>query len=123
MSGPRIYFYKMTADDGGAPHVHSYLLSLAICKPFIRMNACVGDLVVGFAATKLHRDNRLVYLAVVTCKLCAGDYYKKKQYERRGDCIYEAVGNEFFRKQDARYHDVPEHLRHDLGNAPWYVRA
>jgi hypothetical protein len=31
----RIYFYKLTADNGGAPCVEDGLLSLAICKPAI----------------------------------------------------------------------------------------
>lgn len=33
---PKIYFYKLTADNGGAPCVQDGLLSLAICKPMIR---------------------------------------------------------------------------------------
>ena len=41
---PRIYFYKLTTDNGGAPCVQDNLLSLAICKPMIRMAAQVGDL-------------------------------------------------------------------------------
>jgi len=36
---PKIYFYKLTCDDGGAPCVQDGLLSLAICKPMIRSTA------------------------------------------------------------------------------------
>jgi len=39
----RIYFYKLTTDDGGAPCVQDGLLSLAICKPMIRGTAEVGQ--------------------------------------------------------------------------------
>ena len=53
-----IYFYKLTADNGGAPCVRYGLLSLAICKPMIRKTAKEGDLVFGFAANSLHRYNR-----------------------------------------------------------------
>jgi Nucleotide modification associated domain 2 len=45
-----IYFYKLTADNGGAPCVRHGLLSLAICKPMIRKTAEEGDLTFGFAA-------------------------------------------------------------------------
>jgi Nucleotide modification associated domain 2 len=43
-----IYFYKLTADNGGAPCVRHGLLSLAICKPMIRKTAEEGDLTFGF---------------------------------------------------------------------------
>jgi Nucleotide modification associated domain 2 len=41
------YFYKLTADNGGAPCVRYGLLSLAICKPMIRKTAKEGDLIFG----------------------------------------------------------------------------
>ena len=71
-----IYFYKLTSDDGGAPCVTGDLLSLAICKPMIRSTAEMGDLIFGFVADSLHKDNRLIYVACVTRKLCEGKYYK-----------------------------------------------
>jgi Nucleotide modification associated domain 2 len=71
-----IYFYKLTADNGGAPCVRHGLLSLAICKPMIRKTAEEGDLTFGFAANSLHRDNRLLYVARVTKKLADGEYYR-----------------------------------------------
>jgi hypothetical protein len=49
----RIYFYKLTEDNGGAPCVTSDLLSLAICKPMIRKTAKEGDLIFGFGANSL----------------------------------------------------------------------
>lgn len=50
---PRIYFYKLVADNGGAPCVENGLLSLAICKPMIRKTAKEGDLILGFAGNSL----------------------------------------------------------------------
>lgn len=78
----RIYFYKLTTDNGGAPCVEGALLSLAICKPMIRSTAGVGDLIFGFAANALHEDNRLIYAARVTRTLRNGEYYKSSRYER-----------------------------------------
>lgn len=117
----RIYFYKLTTDNGGAPHVRDGLLSLAICKPMIRRTANVGDLILGFAADSLHADNRLVYVARVTGKVGGGDYYTRP-YAERGDCIYERRDEHFVWRDGARYHG-PADLIHDLGDHPEYPRA
>jgi hypothetical protein len=95
----RIYFYKLTTDDGGAPCVEDGLLSLAICKPMIRGTAEVGDLILGFAAKSLHADNRLLYVARVTDKAPNGEYYTTAKFARREDCIYERSGNRFLWRQ------------------------
>jgi hypothetical protein len=64
----RIYFYKLIVDNGGAPCIRGGLLSLAICKPMIRSTAEPGDLIFGFAAGSLDRNNRLIYIARITSK-------------------------------------------------------
>jgi hypothetical protein len=118
----KVYFYKLTWDDGGAPCVQDGLLSLAICKPMIRHTAEPGDLIFGFAANSLHADNRLLYIARVTDKVCNGDYYVKERFARRGDCIYERRDGRFFWRQGALHHG-PRHLAHDLGEYPGYPKA
>lgn len=118
----RIYFYKLTVDDGGAPCVRDGLLSLAICKPMIRTGAKIGDLIFGFAASSLHADNRLIYIARVVGNVPNGDYYINPRFARRGDCIYERRGDEFRWRAGALYHS-PRHLTHDLGQHPTYPRA
>jgi hypothetical protein len=118
----KIYFYKLTSDDGGAPCVTGDLLSLAICKPMIRSTAEIGDLIFGFAADSLHKDNRLIYVASVTDKLCDGKYYKDYKYAKRSDCIYKFEAGRYFWKRGSLYHN-PEDLEHDLGRYPEYQRA
>ncbi len=118
----RIYFYKLTADNGGAPCVQDGLLSLAICKPMIRSNAGMEDLIFGFAANSLHPDNRLLYIAQVTDRLQNGDYYTKGRFAHREDCIYERRGDHFVWRQGALHHG-PNDLVHDLGEYPGYLRA
>ncbi len=118
----RIYFYKLTTDNGGAPCVRGGLLSLAICKPMIRNTAEPGDLIFGFAANSLHSDNRLIYIAVVTGKVKNGGYYAGKRFVDRGDCIYEWRTGRFAWRRGALHHG-PEHLVHDLGEPPDYPRA
>ena len=118
----KIYFYKLTSDDGGAPCVTGDLLSLAICKPMIRSSAEIGDLIFGFAADSLHKDNRLIYVACVTDKLCDGKYYKDYKYAKRSDCIYKFEDGRYFWKNGSLYHN-PEDIKHDIGGYPEYPRA
>ena len=125
---PKIYFYKLTCDDNGAPCVHDGLLSLAICKPMIRKKAQPEDLIFGFAANSLCRDNRLLYVARVTGKVGKGGYYVQEQFAGRDDCIYERRGSCFMRRTDAlqlrpKLHPSPDDLKHDLGQYPDYAKA
>jgi len=121
-SSPRIYFYKMVADNGGAPCVQKGLLSLAICKPMIRKNAKEGDLILGFAGNSLNRDNPLIYAARVTKKLCDGSYYRSGHFSRRGDCVYRFANGRYSWRKHAEHHG-PGDLVHDLGKPPLYSRA
>jgi hypothetical protein len=59
----RVYIYKLTVDDGGAPSIRDGVLSLAICKPAIRSTAKPFDLILGFAGNNLYEDNCLIYAA------------------------------------------------------------
>src|SRR6266550_1525544 len=83
----KLYFYKLVADSGGAPCVTQEFLSLAICKPMIRSTAKAGDVIFGFAANALHKDNRLIYIAVVKENLGTGRYFREHVYMNRDDCI------------------------------------
>ncbi|MBI4178577.1 hypothetical protein HY522_04015 [bacterium] len=118
----KIYFYKLTADSGGAPCIQDGLLSLAICKPMIRSAAKPGDWIFGFAAKSLRTDNPLLYIARVAEKPSSGEYYTAKKFKRREDCIYERRGNRFVWREGALHHG-PEHLVHDLGEHPEYSKA
>ena len=119
----RIYFYKLTTDNNGAPCVQDGLLSLAICKPMIRRTAAPGDLIFGFAAGSLHPDHKLLYVARITEKVRKGDYYVAKRFSHRGDCIYERRGSRFVQRPDALHHHHPDDLARDLGQYPDYPKA
>jgi hypothetical protein len=119
---PKVYIYKLTVDDGGAPCVSKGILSLAICKPAIRSTAERGNIILGFAANDLYKDNALVYMATVTKKLEGRDYFSKPIYAGRPDCIYEWDGGSFEWKSGSKFHS-PFHSEHDLGEAPGYIRA
>jgi putative DNA base modification enzyme with NMAD domain len=89
----------------------------------IRNKAVEDDLVFGFAANSLHSDNRLIFVARVTKKLCDGEYYRDARYARRSDCIYRRTAERFAWKSRSLYHGTPKDLNHDLGKAPHYQRA
>jgi len=119
----KVYIYKLTVDDGGAPCVSNGVLSLAICKPAIRSTAGRGSIVLGFAADSLYRDNCLVYVARVTENLEGRKYFlDSSRYVDRPDCIYRWAGHRFEWKTGSRFH-LPSDLVHDLGEAPHYGRA
>lgn len=120
---PRYFFYKLVVDDGGAPCVSGGWLSLAICKPMIRSSAEEGDLVFGFAANSLHKDNRLIYIAKVTKKLRGEIYYREAAYARRGDCIYRWDSQDYSVRAGAKFHGSSNDLQHDLGKSPDFQRA
>lgn len=111
--GKRLYVYKLVADNGGAPCVWRGLLSLAICKPKIRRSAKKGNIVFGFGGRKY--CGRLIYIARVTEKPVTGDYYRKRQYARRPDCIYRDIEGKARRKRGAQYHTRSDERRKDVG--------
>lgn len=109
----RLYIYKLVADGGGAPCVWRGLLSLAICKPKIRKNAAKGDIIFGVGGKNY--GERLIYIAKVTAKPDRGDYYRKRQYAKRPDCIYRNVEGRAHLKPQARYHNQSDQRRKDVG--------
>ena len=112
----KVFFYKMTTDNGGAPCSYRSVLTLAICKPKIRSTAKEGDWIVGFGGKEL--DERLIYVAQVNEKLSDGEYYKDEKYYKRPDCIYrwnpESLKYDWVNGK--KYHKAGTNLDHDLDN-------
>jgi hypothetical protein len=111
---PRIYVYKMVADNGGAPCVWRGLLSLAICKPMIRKSALEGDFILGFGGKSRYKET-LIYIAKVTAKPNPGEYYRESKYAKRPDCIYREIASEAHRKSAARFHTKSDERKKDVG--------
>lgn len=118
----KVYIYKLTVDDGGAPCVHDEVWSLAICKPAIRSTAHRDNVILGFSGNDLYENNCLIYIVKVTLPLDARKYFGDK-YASRPDCIYEWGGRQFDRRPNAKFHSSPSDLAHDLGTYPNYKRA
>ncbi len=118
-----IFVYKLTVDSGGAPCVHGGLLSLAICKPRIRVAAQVGDWILGFGARSVEElRGRLIYVARVNAVIEGREYYGSRAYVGRPDCIYSHDGADYAYREGSRFHG-PDDLDHDLGPAPLHERA
>jgi Nucleotide modification associated domain 2 len=111
----RYYVYKMTADNGGAPHVAKGMLSLAICKPMIRRTAKDGDVIFGFGGKRL--GERLIYVAQINKKCYGNEYYKEGSgHNGRDDCIYTTDENGAAQPRPRRkYHSESFNLNHDVG--------
>ncbi len=114
------YVYKITDDDGGAPCVNGGVLSLAICKPRIRVPAGTFDWIFGFGGVEL--GEKLIYIAEVTKKARHGDYYRDSEYEGRPDRIYAWKGA-FLRCLPNPYHPEGKWAHLDIGTHPNYERA
>jgi hypothetical protein len=88
----------------------------------IRRSAQQGDWLFGFAAKRLHPDNRLIYIARVTERLDNGSYYASSAYGDRPDCMYKKV-NSVFTVRPGTWSHTAANLEHDLGRPPQYDRA
>ena len=84
---PRLFSYKLTHDTGFAPNPFWGLLTLATCKPRIRLSKGTGDWIAGFTSKSLCGDpvgkERLVYLMEVTDKLSFRDYFNSPLYKKK----------------------------------------
>jgi hypothetical protein len=118
----RIYLYKVSTDNGGAPAVHRGRLSLAICKPRILAAAEVGDWIIGVAGKSLHPDSGLLFIAQVDEILEDGEYYRDSRFARRPDTVYEWKGFRLKLRANARFHDSEDAFR-DIGLGPTYSKA
>jgi hypothetical protein len=93
-------------------------------KPRIRAAAKLGDLVLGFAASSLSRDKRLVYIARVTKVEANGADFENPVYSDRPDRIYVRGDDRRFRiRPTAAFHAHGALLEHDLGTFPEYAKA
>ena len=123
--GQRFYVYKCVWDDGKAPCIDNDLLTLTICKPYIRSTAKPGDVIFAFGSnneTDETLSNRLVYIAKVSYKLEDGKYFKGDKYKARQDCIYE-WREEQFHLRCKEVHDDEKFRKSDLGEEPNYSKA
>jgi hypothetical protein len=80
----RLFSYKLTTDSGFAPNPFFGELTLATCKPQIRLHKKIGDWIAGFTSKRLCGDQvgneRLIFLMNVTDKLPLSIYWSEPRF-------------------------------------------
>lgn len=114
---PRLYVYKLTTDNGGAPALYRNKLSLAICKPKIRTAAQGGDWIVGVAGQGLLPSAPRVHIMQVTEVSEDGTYYAQTSSKSRPDAVYQWKRNKLAWRPGAAFHGPEDTLR-DVGAGP-----
>jgi hypothetical protein len=126
----RVFSYIVAVDSGFAPNPFHGILTLACCKPKIRLHARTGDIIVGL--TGASHGHRVVYVARLDDKLTFPQYWADPRFrrkrpnmastrraKRRGDNIYEHLGGDRYHQLPSEHsHGEAEHLghkKHDLG--------
>jgi len=77
----KCFSYIIARDYGFAPNPFGLYCTLATCKPDIRNQAVIGDLIVGTGSVKYNAKNKLVYAMYVDDKITFDEYWKDKKYE------------------------------------------
>lgn len=79
-----LFTYKLTHDTGFAPNPFGHTLTLATCKPSIRLNKLPGQWIAGFTSKTLTGEpvgsERLVYLMRIGEKLLLRDYFTDPRF-------------------------------------------
>ena len=128
IEGPpmRLWRYVIVHDAGSAPNYEPPYLTLAICKPRIRLGAQPGDFVLSFAGQPLSPDpNRVVWGGVVSERVSFQEYWidprfagKRPSASMVPDNIYEP-GPFGLVQVENRIHDQ-SHVARDV-NGHWVL--
>lgn len=103
----RVFSYVVVHDSGFAPNPFHGLLTLACCKPKIRRNAGVGDIIVGLSS----RCERIVYAAQVEEVIGFEEYWADPRYLARrprmdSDRIVDRAGDNIYEPTPGGYHQL-----------------
>ncbi len=124
MKTNRLFVYKCVVDNGGAPCLDNDLLTLTICKPYIRSTAKKGDIVFAFGSNNDTISNRLVYIAEVSERVENARYFNEERFSRRPDCIYQFESDDHLViRRNAKFHRAGENMSSDVGRWPDYSLA
>lgn len=122
----RLFSYVITHDAGFAPNPFGGVLTLATCKPRIRVTARPDDWLLGTGSVRAVGTGRVVYAAAVAEVLAIEQYatdsrFAVKQpvvgrepWQRHGDNIYSRLPSGAWH-QRRNIHHFPKDMEHDLG--------
>jgi hypothetical protein len=121
----KLFSYKMTHDSGFAPNPFWGELTLATCKPQIRLHKGKGDWIAGFTSGELCGDSvggeKLVFLMKVEDKLSIVQYFSSPRYKNKipdpthALRIRQAGDNIYYQTSNGAYEQL-ENANHDCGN-------
>lgn len=117
--------YIVTVDRGFAPNPFGHYCTLACCKPTIRRNAEVGDIIVGIAGANFLRAGKLIYAMKVKEVLPFQDYWDDPRFHSRrptpetpisrcGDNIWHFVRRKW-QVEPSLFHDMSQRKRDTSG--------
>lgn len=110
-----LWSYKISRDFGFAPNPFFGHCTLATCKPRIRNNADVGELVIGCGSITLGLPERMIFAMKVTEKLSYDEYWSDMRFEKKrpgfhsskargyGDNIYHKNQNNEWIQEDSHH--------------------
>lgn len=122
----RIYTYVIATDVGGAPNYDPPCITLAICKPKIRLAACAGDMIIAFNGSRLGHPHGVRWAGIVHEKLVFAEYWSDPRFGLKKPGAA-AVPDNIYRLSDGELRQVPnpthgpEHRQRDLAGR--YVLA
>lgn len=121
----RLFSYKMAVDTGFAPNPFFGVLTLATCKPKIRLCKQVNDWIAGFTSKALcgHKvgKERLIYLMQITDKIKISEYFNHPHYKLKipdhsnEETVYRAGDNIYYKTDGANFEQI-KNWNHDEGN-------
>lgn len=123
----------MTTDSGFAPNVTGGICTMATCKPRIRSDADVGDLVLG-TPSRSAGEERIIHLTRVSETLTYDEYYhderfqmKRPENDTNGDNIYYLEDDVIQQDAKTNHHQSTSNRQRDLntdrvliGKTYWY---
>lgn len=116
----KLYSYIVTRDFGFAPNPFYNYCTLATCKPKIRRNADIGDIVVGIGSVAKGSSykNRIIYAMVVSEKLTYDEYWNCKKFKCKRPFVYgskkKMYGDNIYHKSEESGEIIQEDSHHSL---------
>lgn len=84
----KVYVYVLSRDFGFAPNPFYGYETLATCKPVIRKNADIGDIVIGIGSRTSNYKNKVLFAMKVTMKLTFNEYYSSSRFQCKKPMVF-----------------------------------
>lgn len=115
----RLFSYVVARDFGFAPNPFYGVCTLATCKPLVRKQAAVGDLILGTGSRSYGLEGRVVYFMKVAETLQFDDYWRDLRFQSKKPnfhgSVKQAFGDNIYHRDDSgRWIQANSH--HSLSN-------